>query len=396
MIKNRDILYWAGPTFGKISIAADLAKMLGKYNRVLYIEYPESFLRMIYHRSFNYWWKSIIRLIYGQRFRNPSHTVTVYILRKIPFLLISYPELVRRLVLRFNIWFIKRYMKKQKFKDVILIVQFPTAYEVLKAFDKSISIYYCVDDYAAQPEYKNYPRRRAHIEELDKKIMKEADICLFSSEDLIQRKQEYCLSGHLLKVGVDMERYTVSSVSSLTYLDNAVNKPIIGFIGLINERIDWNILTFSSEKLADDSFVFIGIERRINPHLKKISNFYFLGEMEPEDLGQFVVTFDVGIIPYVVDSTTTFINPVKIYEYLAAGLAVISTPLPDIVKMAEELGHGYIYIADSPEAFSDSIIRALREDSPDSREKRKMAAAECSWEKRAEEFTKIIESYEKK
>ena len=396
MIKGKDILFWAGLTFDKTSIGADLAKTLAEHNRIFYIEYPESLVRAFYHRDISYWWNSISRLILRQRLRKPYHNIIVYVLRKIPFLFITYPEFVRCLVLKLNIWFVKKYLKQQKYKDIILIVLYPTAYEVLKEFDKDVSVYYCIDDYAEQPEYKQYPRRRIHIEGLERKTLKESNICLFSSDDLLQKKKQFCSSGSLLKAGVDVERFNVSPVSFIKYRDKEIKEPIVGFIGGINDRFDWNILEFSAKKLHDVSFVFIGIGRGITQVRKKISNLYFLGEMEPEDLGAFVVKFCVGIRPYVVDSTTTFINPVKIYEYLAAGLPIVSTPLPDVVKMSEDLGQGYIYIADSPETFSNAIQQALKEDSPEKRKRRKNLAENYSWEKRAEQFAEIIESYKQR
>jgi len=97
---------------------------------------------------------------------------------------------------------------------------------------------------------------------------------------------------------------------------------------------------------------------------------------------------DVCIIPYVVSELTRYLSPLKLYEYLAAGKAVVSTPQPEVLEFTD-----VVTVAHTIEEFERCIAATLRQDSPGCVQQRLIVAAQHSWAQRVEEMSEIIERY---
>jgi glycosyltransferase involved in cell wall biosynthesis len=111
-----------------------------------------------------------------------------------------------------------------------------------------------------------------------------------------------------------------------------------------------------------------------------------LGKISYQELPEYAASFDVALIPFLVNELTISVNPLKLMEYLACGLPVISTRLPEVVRYAE-----LVYLADSPEEFARAISRAFSEDSPAVRLMRRETARSKSWDAVAESMSGAIE-----
>jgi glycosyltransferase involved in cell wall biosynthesis len=114
------------------------------------------------------------------------------------------------------------------------------------------------------------------------------------------------------------------------------------------------------------------------------------GPKMPEQLPPYLQTFSVGIIPFVKDDFTKGIYPMKINEYLAAGLPVVSTAFGDIADFAS-----LIKITDDKETFLQYVLSEIAGDTPEKREARLKTAENNTWDKRAEELSNVIEQVEK-
>jgi glycosyltransferase involved in cell wall biosynthesis len=113
-------------------------------------------------------------------------------------------------------------------------------------------------------------------------------------------------------------------------------------------------------------------------------NIHLLGKRTYEQLPDVLRAADVGLIPYARNELTESIFPMKVYEYLAAGLPVIATPLPALAAIAD------VSSASSAAGIVDLIERALAQDSPQRRAERSRAAAANSWERRLQEIATAI------
>ena len=136
------------------------------------------------------------------------------------------------------------------------------------------------------------------------------------------------------------------------------------------------------------NFVLIGrIESARILELKSLPNVSLPGEIPYAELPARMAAFDVAVIPFVKIPLTLATNPLKLYEYLALGVPIVSTRLPEIEPFGE-----LVYLSDSAEEFARSLELAAAERDPELRARRKAAAAENSWRARCEQLTAKFQS----
>jgi glycosyltransferase involved in cell wall biosynthesis len=137
----------------------------------------------------------------------------------------------------------------------------------------------------------------------------------------------------------------------------------------------------------DWSFVLVGPVDTDVSSLESLANVHLSGRVSYQELPAVAAGFAVALIPFQLNEMTRSVNPLKLMEYLACGLPVVSTPLPEVLKFA-----GTVYIADSADGFAREIDLALAEDSPEKRQARLEVARQFSWESVAETLSAAIES----
>ncbi len=164
-----------------------------------------------------------------------------------------------------------------------------------------------------------------------------------------------------------------------------IPSPVIGFVGTIGPAVDLELLEGLAERRKDWSFVLIGEVRRSVGSLASRPNVHLLGPKRREELPRYLGSFSAGIIPYRVGSLTETVHPIKTYEYLAAGLPVVSTRLPELLPL-----EGIIRREDDPAGFLRALEEVLAGDRAEEQSARRDFARRNSWEKRVEEIEKII------
>jgi glycosyltransferase involved in cell wall biosynthesis len=117
-----------------------------------------------------------------------------------------------------------------------------------------------------------------------------------------------------------------------------------------------------------------------------LPNVHLLGQKRHDELPAYCKGFDAGVIPYRIDERMTFVNPLKLREYLSAGVPVVSTPVPEVVRHAH-----LCRIADGPEAFVTALDAALAEAGPAARRARSDAMVQETWSARVAEVTRKID-----
>ncbi|WP_160495916.1 glycosyltransferase [Paenibacillus dendrobii] len=170
-------------------------------------------------------------------------------------------------------------------------------------------------------------------------------------------------------------------------------EPIIGFWGAVASWLDYSLIRMIAAERPQYTFIFIGQITCHGPDsLSDLPNVHWLGNRDYESLPWFASHFDAAIIPFEIRKVTNAANPVKMYEYMAAGLPVISTDLPE-VRLQK-----HVRIGRSPAQFLRHLDEALLQDrSPELIQARQATAQEESWTQRAE-FIKerIIETFLRK
>lgn len=185
--------------------------------------------------------------------------------------------------------------------------------------------------------------------------------------------------------GVDVAHFTEPRDIPLD-LQN-IPRPWLGYHGVIQDRLDADMLFSLAAQHPEWSFVFVGLVWP-SAHLEKLrslSNVYFLGQKDYHDIPAYVQHFDVGLIPHKRNAFTASMNPLKIYEYLACGLPVVTTPVAGTENFSEIL-----QIATDASSFERAIVTSLQEDGERFVALRKNSVLEHTWAARVARMMEFL------
>src|SRR5207253_6580127 len=164
-------------------------------------------------------------------------------------------------------------------------------------------------------------------------------------------------------------------------------RPVIGFFGLLAEWIDLELLAAIARRRPHWTLLLLGKATVDTGALRALPNVRLLGQKPYAALRAYCRAFDVGLIPFRIDELTVKANPLKLREYLAAGLPVVSTDLPEVRKYGN-----VVRLASDPTAFVREIELSLRERGGAFGTTRVDAMKAESWEARVEELSGLITS----
>ncbi|MFD3257087.1 glycosyltransferase [Paenibacillus lentus] len=284
----------------------------------------------------------------------------------------------------------KLYMKwsievlKQKFNihQTVSIVDLPFWSSIVFDLEDNKVIYDCMDEHAG------FSNASAELLALEPELIKKADAVVTSSDILYQKAQNFNSSVHLIRNAGEFDHFAVKP-QQLPLDISMVGKPIIGYIGAIAEWFDMNLVFEIAERNPDWNFVLIGNTYYSDTsNIEKLNNVFILGEKPYKELPAYLHAFDVSIIPFQINALTLATNPVKVYEYMAAGKPIVSTALPELAPMKD-----YVSIATGTMEFETAIWRAFHEKEAEqstNAKKRRQYAADNTWKDRYHEFQSII------
>jgi glycosyltransferase involved in cell wall biosynthesis len=196
-----------------------------------------------------------------------------------------------------------------------------------------------------------------------------------ASDDMADREVQLCEAADRIWVtsrGL-AARLEGKFASKLEYLPNAADvghfqpvpsmkvrtaRPVLGFVGWMGEWFDDELVASVSRLLRGWDILLVGPDRRTRAQKARLiqPNIHYLGVKAYEDLPRFLASVDVAMIPLRLDDLVRCVNPVKLYEYLAAGIPVVSTPLPEVVPHEAE---GVLELASDPAEFASAAQRLL-------------------------------------
>ena len=157
---------------------------------------------------------------------------------------------------------------------------------------------------------------------------------------------------------------------------------MVGYVGALDSWFDVEAVWQSALRNPQCRFVLAGrVEYQPINQLRTLPNVEFTGEIPYSQVPALLAQFRVALIPFSVNPLTLMTNPIKLYEYFSCGLPVVSAPLPEAQAMDD-----LVYIAATPADFASQVARALQEDDPSLRARRKEIATRESWTARAGEI----------
>jgi glycosyltransferase involved in cell wall biosynthesis len=243
-------------------------------------------------------------------------------------------------------------------------------------------VYYCVDEFA---HFTGYDSRQVLADE--RALAARADLVVTTSTALQAAKAPLNPNTLLVPHGVEHAHFARALADGLPVPPDVagIPRPRLGFFGLIRDWVDLDLLADVAQRRGDWHLVLLGDSTVDLAPYRGLPNVHFLGRKPYRQLPAYCRQFDVGLIPFKVNELTRAVNPIKLREYLAAGLPVVSTPMPE-VRLYEHL----ISIADSPEAFVDAIEEALAS-GPAAREPRSRAMAQETWAAKLEQICERLD-----
>lgn len=267
----------------------------------------------------------------------------------------------------------------------------PFAAEVVEALPKSLSVFDAVDNWAEHSSYANFQEQ---LQTCYERIQKSADVIFTVSEGLLGLfgKQDNVF---FIPNGVDTDHFSTAAcnvelLGKTSPERNRSRKGIVGYHGIIQPRVNLSIVQYVAEKHPEYDFVMVGpvwkeMQKEVSV-LSKLPNVRFLGAVSYTKLPQILHCFDVAIIPHKIDSFTQSMNPLKMYEYLAAGKPIVSTPVAGSDQFQD-----LVQLAVSPEDFVTGIDQALQNDTPELHSRRLHMAMQHRWEQRVELMLQVID-----
>ncbi len=238
----------------------------------------------------------------------------------------------------------------------VLWIQNPAYLEMIDKLDFDLLVYDKMDPFHA------FKASDKNILEKEIQLLKRADLVFTGGRSLQNLAQEHCDKAICYPSGIDFDHFAKGAQEGSIPDDlKSLKKPILGYFGAVDERIDWEMIQYLCRERAHWNIVFLGPLVLMDKIPIKEDNFHWLGPKNYSQLPAYLRGFDVCLIPWLVTELTKNMSPTKTPEYLAAGKPVVSTPIPDV--MADYPDDALI--GESPEKFLDACTSALmKEKSP--------------------------------
>ena len=352
--------------------------LLAERNVVLWVNYHASRAPTASSSDLAYMARKLAQVFAGMK--NPRENLHVLTPLVVPLPASSWAKKLNRAML---VWQIRRSLAKVKRGPVQVWSFTPDISYLLGKFGEEKVVYYCVDDFAS---FTGYDRDQVLRDEQD--LCHRADLVVTTSMALQDAKKHLNPNTMLVPHGVDYEHFSRALTDGLpTPPDIAdIPRPRLGFFGLIHDWVDLDLLTDVARRQPDWHIVMIGESNLDLSKYRTVPNMHFLGRKPYEELPAYCRELDVGLIPFKINELTLAVNPIKLREYLAAGLPVVSSLLPE-VKPYEPL----VEVADTAESFVAATERALHHETT-THQQRSSAMAQETWPQKVADICSYLSS----
>jgi glycosyltransferase involved in cell wall biosynthesis len=257
---------------------------------------------------------------------------------------------------------------------VITFLPTPLARAIIGHLDPSLLVYYCTDRLA-----ESSPEARP-IEQHERLLVREADLVFVTSTGLLEYIGTLTPRVAMLAAGVQFGTFRAARAhgDELPAPLRSLPRPIVGYVGSLRAVVDRAMLAHAARVMPEASFALIGPIMADIRELAACRNVWLPGPMSHTDIVRCMSAFDVGIIPYVINAFTSSLMPMKLKEYLAAGLPIVSTELPEVQRFDAEHGP-LVTFAQDPATFAGAIRVALADREPAVVARRLAVAQRYDW-----------------
>ncbi len=389
MIKNQNIICLSNTSwFGNYAKSTvQILSRLAKHNNVLFVEYPYS-IKDIFSTLTGRQNAPVGRMIgYKKRLQiiETDIKTSVYNLVIPPMVPVFYlkNEKVYNFFFAINSFIYERVVKNAirsiNFNNPVVITAYNPFYglALLNKLNEVTNIYYCYD--GVKSDF--FGERIFKIEDT---FSKKVNAIITTSDFLYAQKKKLNSNSFVVKNGVDFSQFNQFAKKEVFKREHKK----VGYIGSLDYRFDIDIVENAVKFLNWFDFEFTGdlMNKEVKRRLGKYPNVKFFTPIKPNDVPELLASYDVGIIPYIVNDVNKNIYPLKINEYLAVGVPLVMTSFADLPEF-----DSFVSIANNSEEFIHKLKEETETDSMKKIEARVEFAKQNSWESRTERFSNIIE-----
>ena len=233
----------------------------------------------------------------------------------------------------------------------------PSFVGLLDGLHPGFVVYDCMD------ELSHFRGAPAALVDQERTLLSQADVVFTGGRSLYESKRElhdnvYCFPSSVDRKHFGQAQQAIDVPGDL----REIADPIVGYFGVIDERIDLPLIAATAEANPQTNFVMIGPLAKIHEDdLPRRKNIHYLGMKDYGELPNYLQRFAVAMMPFALNDATKYISPTKTLEYMAAGKPVISTAIRDVERQYADV----VAIVDSPETFTAAIKAALKQGAPD-------------------------------
>ena len=332
MLEGKDIICfsndWDSDPLSKKHIMTRLAKR----NRVLWINSIGNRRPTASVGDF----KRVVKKLtdFTKGYKQVGDRIHVYSPIAVPFFSSAAARWINRKALE---WGVRRVCRRLGFQSPITWTFVPASAEVAGSLGEQALVYHCVDEFS---EFTGTDKTA--ILEMERHLMEKSDCVIVSSDRLLATKRSHNPNTFLVTHGVDVAHFRKACDPKLPIPADisGIGKPIIGFFGLIADWVDLELIRYMAAARPKWNFVLIGKITTDVQLFQGVENVHLLGQKTYDELPGYAKAFDVAVLPFVINELTLAANPLKLREYMAAGLPVVSSAIPEAEKLSKVLRIG--------------------------------------------------------
>jgi len=255
-------------------------------------------------------------------------------------------------------------------------------------FKPLLNIYQCIDD-ISQNDYTV-----KHGFDLERNAVQNADVTIVTSRELKNIWKKDANEIHIVHNAADIDIFerTLNEKFDKPEEIKNIDTKIIGFVGNLDDlRVNYPLMKKIAEVHSDKTLLLVGPINNTEVYeleMDKMPNIIFTGSKDIRNLPPYLQNMDVAIIPFLLNTLTKSIYPLKINEYLAAGRAVIATNFSEDIRTFKDV----IHIAESEDQFVNLIDKAIEEQTPEKIQQCVDVANSNTWEARVNQIWDIVEN----
>jgi len=260
----------------------------------------------------------------------------------------------------------------------------PAFAELLPDLKINTIIYDCMD------ELSLFKGASESLQKKEQYLIKEADIIFTGGKSLYESKSKISANVHCFPSSVDLPHFKkVERNLPIPEDIRHIPHPIVGYIGVIDERINLELIAATAAMLPQFQFVMIGPLAKIGEDdLPRLQNIHYLGIKEYNELPNYLKAIDIAMMPFALNDATKYISPTKTLEYMAAGKPIISTPVKDVVRDYED----HVHIVETPDNFGTALQSIVKLDNVDYSTRYCEILHKTSWDNTVSQMFSLIKA----